>query len=872
MATHKKWPFLQKTKKKMRKILQYMAAFSLLCLLSIAAKAGGTPKNVALQSTLSASFTSSYSNLAAVNDGKAYRPAKATAAQYYDNWHGAEYYGETNWIECTFPFLVNVVSSAVYWYFNDSISLPSSAHCEYWDIEKGEWVASASVDTLANRYNSAPINQQTNKIRLYLTGKTATGVVEWQVWGIQVCDTNITITPYVKVDNGEYSATNCINVVKGGTVTLLADAKTNSYEDKSWTWTGPNGFTAEGQTLVLTNVADTMTGTYKVTYANVCEDLFSQSFVVNVSSLSKGALYDWPAYQHSICYDYRDEFPAIQAPTKVLDDDPHVVGVKTKGWWCFRWGPRRRSEVTDVAIDNLLDRMNHDFAYFRDVMGWPPDYRAQQGYYCTVDLFGSGLNDGADTTALGGWQSANYYNGHSWPMVLASYYPIACFDPNNKLDGKDYQTGAMVHEGIHAVLASLQGCKDAGWFQEGGNCWLQQEFAAETTNSYDGLGWLGTGSFMAPFMPIECYSGWLQDDTFGGPSAEGVNKFNDEGKQLCTWRNLLGGVQYSTAFPTCLGVIMGDKAIPWIWRYCSGRVLEGIAAKLGEKETRHLIQEYRAKQATFDLGKWSSACRKLTDVGFNADIKSEYTPYWKVAKVWKGSPYAITTKDSEGWLTPEYRTTPGWSGANLIPLYAQGDTCSVFFQPLGANMSCQLVYRSKSGYAYYSEPVACGECTLIMPEEPANGIVIAVICNTDYIYYGEVTRTTHYDYRLKMGQNITGTAATNIAWYNKWTLKNEKNPYITNVQEIEGTSSQELSFKVSPTVVKAGGNIYVDYEGILPQGGAKATLYTASGKVCRSYAIDGRGNITLPENAGKGLYLLKFATNKNIKTVKLIFE
>jgi hypothetical protein len=37
------------------------------------------------------------------------------------------------------------------------------------------------------------------------------------------------------------------------------------------------------------------------------------------------------------------------------------------------------------------------------------------------------------------------------------------------------QMGAVTHEGIHAVLADLPGCKNAAWFHEGGNTWLQQE-------------------------------------------------------------------------------------------------------------------------------------------------------------------------------------------------------------------------------------------------------------------------------------------------------------------------------------------------------------------------------------------------------------
>ncbi|HWV71092.1 MAG TPA: hypothetical protein VN040_05235 [Pseudosphingobacterium sp.] len=35
----------------------------------------------------------------------------------------------------------------------------------------------------------------------------------------------------------------------------------------------------------------------------------------------------------------------------------------------------------------------------------------------------------------------------------------------------------------------------------------------------------------------------------------------------CTRRRLLGGKQYSSVFPTFLGLVLGDKAVPWLWRY-----------------------------------------------------------------------------------------------------------------------------------------------------------------------------------------------------------------------------------------------------------------------------------------------------------------
>jgi hypothetical protein len=121
-------------------------------------------------------------------------------------------------------------------------------------------------------------------------------------------------------------------------------------------------------------------------------------------------------------------------------------------------------------ITPMLQKMNQDFAYFRDVMGWPPDKRAQKGYRSAIYLYGSGLcTDSASNTEKGGWQSSIYYNGESWHMVLLSYYPVYCFDPACTYSDKESQQGAVVHEGIHCILASMPGVKNAAWFHEGGN-------------------------------------------------------------------------------------------------------------------------------------------------------------------------------------------------------------------------------------------------------------------------------------------------------------------------------------------------------------------------------------------------------------------
>ena len=483
-----------------------------------------------------------------------------------------------------------------------------------------------------------------------------------------------------------------------------------------------------------------------------------------------GRPYTWPSYKPDLDYHFTKEHRSFKQPTKVLDDCTGVAGTVTSGWWCFRYGSNKNSVVTEAAWKPMLDRMNKEFAYFRDVMGWPPDKRAKEGFYSTIYLFGSGLStDKADNTAKGGWMGSVRHKDENWPMVLISYYPVHAFDPACTYGDKGYQTGGVVHEGVHAILADMPGCRKAGWFHEGGNNWLQAVANARRTGNYSSMGWLSAGAMIAPFMPIECYSGWLQDGSFGGPSAEGVNR-HENGKKLCTWRKLLGGTQYGECFALFMGEIVSPGSVAWIWQNCTERVLEGIAAAeggLGDVQTRRLITEFRGRQAMCDFGRWTPAFRQLLDKNWGLLIKAEHDPFWIECEPWKATCYVATSYDKRTRvLTPEKRTLPGWSGANQVPLQVDNtDTVSVEFNPLGENMTCQLVYRATDESVVYSAPVTDGTCALEFLKPVKNNVVIAVVSNTDYVFEGDTTRKKKYDYRLELGAGIVGAADLHAKWW-----------------------------------------------------------------------------------------------------------
>ncbi len=525
-------------------------------------------------------------------------------------------------------------------------------------------------------------------------------------------------------------------------------------------------------------------------------------------SFSTGYYY-WPSYNPTVAYDYQDEFGTLDPPTQVLNDVSGVAGTYADGWWCFRWGANKNPAVTEADWIPMIERLNEDFDYITNVMRWPRDFRARNGYYSTVYLYGSGLStDSASNTETGGWQGTTWYNGQAWPMILASYFPVHCFDPSYTGSDKGYQTGAMVHEGIHCILSSMPGCKNSAWFHEGGNTWLQGTMEAQRSGNYSSMGWLSAGAAIAPFMPIECYTGWLQDDSFGGPSAQGVNRSVD-GQQICTWRNLLGGTQYGECFPHAMEVILGPKSIAWVWRNCrySGRVLQDLAEApggLGAAQTRRLIQEYRGRQAFCDFGPWSYAFRQLINNNWGRAIGPEWSPYWINCDPWTATCYVQTTQNGSV-LTPEYRTLPGWSGANQIPLTvsAGASEAIVTFNPVGANMSCQLVYRDTSGKIHYGSPVSSGVCSIPL-SNVRNNVIVAVICNSDYIYLGESTRTAKYNYTLTLGAGVTGKASINTRWYDytpsSYTIKASAgaNGTISPSGNVVIGSGQNRTFTMSP--------------------------------------------------------------------------
>lgn len=715
------------------------------------------------------------------------------------------------------------------------------------------------------------------------------------------------VRPYVQQNDqaGEY--TYCLQVNAGDRATIGARPLSEGQTVRTYV-KNPVGKvvkTWSAKDYELTSVETTDAGAYTV-MVRVLDDATGKiiksakyTYYLDVQT-EQGQFYNWKDHTTVFSYNYTDEFPdGFPQPAKshnILKQDGTAANRIDGDWWCAYWGDNLNSEVdgnNKHAFTNMVEKFDTDFAYIRDVMGWPPDANIQNGWRSYIYTFGSGLaNDNTANTEQGGYQSAAYVDNGSWVCVWASYYPVSRFrdDADQKWSDGSYQREAMIHEGLHAVLATMNGCKEAAWFQESGNTWLQAKMTVQRSGKAGDAGFLDGTVFIAPFMPVECYSGWLQDGSFGGPSAEGVNMYTSSGQQVCTWRSLLGGAQYANGFGIFLGEAVGNGAVPWIWRYAKGRVLEGIATGsegvdgIGDEATRSLILQYRAKQATFDLNEFSNSYRTVTSGNFGGTVGPEWEPYNVNCAKWKMTPYAPMTKnDAEGWLAPDTLTNPGWSGGNQIPIHVSGNHCEVFFRPEDTNMRAQLCYRTKDGQCYYSQPVLCGKMELNWDENsaPANNVIFAVVANTDYKYTGESQRKHHYDYRIKLGDGALAVASKDIKWF-MWEQTLRDTDFETSIESIQGDATQnnhtsaqgegnDLGIRITSSVLHAGGTIQFDL-GTNAASDIVAHLTGFSGVMIDAQPMSANGTIRLPHTLPNGMYILTLARGNQQQSYKVFVK
>ncbi len=723
------------------------------------------------------------------------------------------------------------------------------------------------------------------------------------------------LQPLVRQNDSQWLKQNYIQVMAGDKISFSLEDKGDNtiyrvkYADKNGTTLRAYKANAE---YVLTEAAkpeDSGFYTCSMMYLDGSGTRHTQinmRIYVDVQSEPLGTPFSWegriPQFSHDWKTDAQFNYGVYEKPAKT-HNFKKKSGKKANSysgeWWSAFWGDNLNKTVgTDsatiyTAAKNMVDKFDSDFEYIRDYMGWPPDKNARKGYKSFVYIFGSGLaNDNASNTEKGGYQASTFVDGDNYACVWASYYPFSRFraDADSKWNDGDYQREAMVHEGIHAIFADLNHCRKSSWFHEAGNTWLQSAMNTERYNKYGTPGFLDACPFVAPFMPIECYSGWLQDGSFGGPQAEGVNMFNEQGQQICTWRNLLGGTQYGNAFPIILSEICGKGSIPWIWRNCEDYVLGGIGSLLGDETMRQLILQYRTRMATFDIGGWKKGYRKLMNDNIGLTVKAEWEPYWINVAPFKLTPYqGLTINSDDRWMAPDTLTNPGWSGCNIIPIHvdSKANSATVEFLPQNdRDMRAQLCYTTKAGKIYYSQYAHCGKLQIDVTDRPANNVVFLVVANTDYIFVNDnVQRKQHYDYRVRLLDGALQVADLYTKWsmhentlkdskYNEDAARADQEAFLTSVES--PSSSDQYTpgsngVRLLAGMCIPGRPITVQLaDGISPSD-VRVNIIGASGIVADDATLTGN-SYTLPSNMRPGLYFIKFVQNGMTDTYKVIVK
>jgi len=117
--------------------------------------------------------------------------------------------------------------------------------------------------------------------RVYESVSLARGLVYWD----PSC-TPSTIIPYVQIDGGTWQQTASASVTAGGSVKFGPQPNTGG----SWSWSGPNNFSATTREVTLSSIQANQTGDYVATYTNSGGCVSSQTFTVTVTSGGSGTI------------------------------------------------------------------------------------------------------------------------------------------------------------------------------------------------------------------------------------------------------------------------------------------------------------------------------------------------------------------------------------------------------------------------------------------------------------------------------------------------------------------------------------------------------------------------------------------------------
>ncbi|MFI1773470.1 family 43 glycosylhydrolase [Thalassobellus citreus] len=107
--------------------------------------------------------------------------------------------------------------------------------------------------------------------------------------------------PEFQLEQGSLLPTQKVGVNLGTSVKLHPSFHDDETDTGKWSWTGPNGFTSQSRDIILSSVADSEFGEYKVSYTNSCDIESSQTFILEKAKTTLANIYSSCSLDNGSC-------------------------------------------------------------------------------------------------------------------------------------------------------------------------------------------------------------------------------------------------------------------------------------------------------------------------------------------------------------------------------------------------------------------------------------------------------------------------------------------------------------------------------------------------------------------------------------------
>jgi glycosidase len=146
--------------------------------------------------------------------------------------------------------------------------------------EGGDWYSHTFTNVTSTNLIFNDGTNQSADLSRGTTGWYQNGI--WYTSNPGAC-TPTSITPYTQVNGGSWNQVATATLDAGGSVALGPQPATGG----SWSWSGPNSYTASVREITLTNVQVSQSGNYVATYTNTGGCTSNQTFSITVNSVGQ---------------------------------------------------------------------------------------------------------------------------------------------------------------------------------------------------------------------------------------------------------------------------------------------------------------------------------------------------------------------------------------------------------------------------------------------------------------------------------------------------------------------------------------------------------------------------------------------------------